>query len=124
MMQIMKIEIDHSTTEYRFSLELYVFQENDSFIAYCPALDLSTSADSFNEAVSNFYESLQLYIECCLDNGTLQEDLAAHGWKLKKNTLVPPSFSSLLRKPEMRKLMDSHLNFERIVTPARIPAIA
>ena len=64
---------DGPEKEYRFSLEFFVFQENGVQIAYCPSLDISTSGKTFNEAVGNFYEMFQLYIECCVENNTLHE---------------------------------------------------
>lgn len=69
--------------EYHLSVQFYVFKENENYIAYCPSLDLSTSGDTFNNAVSNSYEMLQLYIECCHENGTLSDDLKAHRWKVQ-----------------------------------------
>lgn len=114
---------DNSANEYRFQLEFYVFQEDGNYIAYCPSLDLSTSGDTFNEAVGNFYECFQLHIECCVDYGTLYDDLIAHGWKMRKKSIMPPTFAALMKKPEMKKLMGSSLSFERVVTPARLPAL-
>lgn len=67
---------DRKETEYRFSIVFYVFQEAGHYIAYCPALDLSTSGKTYNESIANFYEMFQLHIECCIEFGTLQEDLA------------------------------------------------
>lgn len=115
---------DNKATEYRFRLEFYVFQEDGAYIAYCPSLDISTSGDTFNEAVGNFYERFQLHVECCVDHGTLYDDLLAHGWKLRKKSILPPTFSALMKKPEMKRLMDSSLSFERDVTPARFPVMA
>ena len=77
---------DNASTEYRFQLEFYVFQEDGVYIAYCPSLDISTSGDTFNEAVGNFHERFQLHVEWCVEHGTLLEDLAAHGWKVKRET--------------------------------------
>ena len=96
-------------SEYRFSLEFFVFQENGLQIAYCPSLDISTSGATFNEAVGNFYEMFQLYIECCVENNTLHDDLLAHGWKVQKKQMLPPTFSVLMRKPEMKKLMKGRI---------------
>ena len=107
--------------EYRFSLEFFVFQENGLQIAYCPSLDISTSGATFNEAISNFYEMFQLYIECCVENNTLHDDLIAHGWKLQKKQMRPPTFAVLMKKPEMKKLMGGNIGFEKVVAPARIP---
>jgi predicted RNase H-like HicB family nuclease len=114
---------DNHNTEYRFKIEYYVFTENDTYIAYCPSLDLSTSGKTFNEVISNFYEMFELYIETCIEYDTLHDDLIAHGWKLTKKDIQPPTFSSLMKKPEMRKLIRGNIGFEKIVTPVRIPAV-
>jgi len=117
--------VDKNTEkEYHFSLEIYIFMQAGRYIAYCPALDLSTSAEDYNEAFSNFYEMFQLYVETCLEQGTLFEDLEAHGWKVQKMSIKPPKYTVLLKKPEMKNLMESNISFERVVTPARIPAFA
>lgn len=109
--------------ECHLSVQFYIFKEENNYIAYCPSLDLSTSGDSFNNAVSNSYEMLQLYIECCNSNGTLYEDLLAHGWNIDKKDVKPPTFVQLLIKPELKKLVGSDINYERVTTPARIPAL-
>ena len=101
---------DNAETEYRFSLEYYIFMEGTDYVVYCPALDISTCAKTYNEAVSSFYEMFQLHIECCVENGTLQDDLLSHAF--------------IMKKPEMKKLFGSHLSFERVVAPARIPVFA
>ena len=69
---------DNTATEYRFSVEFYIFQEGDSYVAYCHVLDISTCANTYNDAVSAFYEMFQLHIECCVESGTLHDDLLAH----------------------------------------------
>ena len=69
-----------SKTEYRFDLGFYVFPENDYQVAFCPSLDISTTGKDFNDAVRNFYERFQIYIETCIEMGTLREDLMAHAW--------------------------------------------
>jgi hypothetical protein len=109
--------------DYRFSLEFFVFEENGRQIAYCPSLDISTSGATFNEAVSSFYEMLQLYIECCVENNTLHDDLIAHGWKLHKKQMQPPTFAVLMKKPEMKKLVGGKIGYEKVVAPARIPMV-
>lgn len=107
--------------ECRCSVCFFVFCENKRHIAYCPSLDLSTSGDTFNEAVGNFYEALQLYIECGVENNTLHDDLTAHGWTFKKEKITPPPFKKLMVKAEVKKLMDGDIGFEKIVAPTRMP---
>lgn len=110
--------------EYKVAVSFFLFTKNGRHIAYCPSLDLSTSGDSFNDTIGNFYEALQLHIECCAMCDTLHDDLLAHGWSLDKNGVTPPSFESLMEKEEMKDLLESETNFERVVVPAMIPAFA
>ena len=121
--EVLQSNNDGPEKEYRFSLEFFVFQENGLQIAYCPSLDISTSGKTFNEAVGNFYEMFQLYIECCVENNTLHDDLLAHGWRLQKQQMLPPTFAVLMRKPEMKKLMRGNIGYEKVVAPARIPMV-
>ena len=57
--------------EYRFAIEYHIFREGDNLIAYCPSLDISTSGKDYGDAVKNFYERFQIYVETCLEMGTL-----------------------------------------------------
>lgn len=111
---------DSDNRHYKFNIEFYVFADAGQQIAYCPALDLSSSGATFNEAISAFYECFQLYIETCVENGTLLDDLAAHGWKTTRHTLRAPAFTTLLKKPELKHLVNSGIGFEKIVAPAQI----
>lgn len=113
---------DNEKREYRFKIEFYVFMDGGTYISYCPSLDLSTSGDTFNAAVGNFYEMFQLYIESCVENKTLYDDLTAHGWKMRAKAIQPPTFAVQMRKPEMKRLMRGGIGYEKIVAPAHIPA--
>jgi predicted RNase H-like HicB family nuclease len=121
----LKAEAHSSDNEdYKFMIEFYIFKEGDNYIAYCPSLDLSTSAKTFNEAPLNFYEMFQLYVESCVDSKTLQQDLLAHGWKMQKETIQAPKFMVLMRKPEMKKLMQAGIGYEKMVVPVSIPCFS
>lgn len=107
-----------------FQLAFYVFQEHGTYVSYCPSLDFSSSGRDFNEAVENFHKCFQLHIDCCIEAGTLHDDLLVHGWKFTKKSIVPPSFPALMKGTEMKKLMNSDLGFERVVTSVRLPLFA
>ena len=64
-------------------LGVLVFQEDDSYLAYCPALNLSTYGDSINDVKVAFDDLIKSYIEDCTRMGTLEKDLAANGWILQ-----------------------------------------
>jgi hypothetical protein len=113
-----------SQEEYRFRIDFYLFLEDDIYIAYCPALDLSSSGETHTEAVSNFYEAFQLYVETCIEAGTFIQDLKQLGWEIKNATITPPKFKFLMKKPEFSSLIESHTDYERIVShplPVHIP---
>ncbi len=67
------------------SVEVYLFQEDDAWIAYCPALDLSAYADDIDSAEVAFDESLDLVIEETVENGTFEKYLLSLGWQIQNN---------------------------------------
>ena len=116
------IEIDNDM--FRFNVDVYIFKEEDHLTAYCPSLDLATTGTDFQDALKNFYECLQLHVECCMEMGTFEEDLKEHGWRVSQKRLVPPSFLTQLKRPQLSELMRSNTNYERISAPVRIAALA
>lgn len=78
------------TKGIKIPVSFFIFQENGAYIAYCPSLELSTCDDSYNGAISSFYEMLELHMDYCIENNTLVEDLKAHGWKVDGLDITPP----------------------------------
>jgi len=115
-------KIDRHNNKYKFTIDYYVFNEKGTYISYCPSLDLSTSGDTISKAKSNFKEMFNLYLETCIEMGTLEADLEAHGWEKVKNNIKLPTFDKLMKKPEMKKLMNSNIGFNRIPLSTSIPA--
>lgn len=79
------IEIDNE--KFRFNVDVYIFEEGDHLTAYCPSLDLATTGTDFQDALKNFYECLQLHVECCMEMGTFEEDLKEHGWRVSQKKI-------------------------------------
>jgi hypothetical protein len=74
-------------------LPLCFMREKESFIAFSPALDLSTCGRSLEEAKKNFIEALDIFFEECLKMGTLNEVLESCGWSRdKKKGWEPPAY--------------------------------
>ena len=80
-------------------LPLLIIKEDDSFIAYTPALDLSSCGSTFAEAQNNFEEALYLFIEECLKDGTLPDVLASLGWKELPGAWSPPQVVGRIDMP-------------------------
>jgi len=73
-------------------LGVLIFQEGDSYLAYCPALQLSTYGDSVNDVKEAFEDLVRSYAEDSHKMGTLEKDLISHGWILQSTTGIaePP----------------------------------
>lgn len=116
--------IEINSDKLRCSVDVYIFKEEDHMTAYCPSLDLATTGTDFQDAVKNFYECLQLHVECCLEMGTFEEDLKEHGWKISEKRIAPPPFRTQLKNRQLSGLLQSSINYERISAPLRIAALA
>lgn len=76
---------------FRASLPVIFLKERRQFVAYTPALDLSTSGKTLKEAQKNFTEAAQMFLEECQKMGTLREVLIELGWKKGKDAWMPPA---------------------------------
>ena len=64
-------------------LGVYLFKEDNVFITYCPALDLSGYGYDEREAKLSFAEVMRQYLDYCLHKHTLVKDLQRLGWNIK-----------------------------------------
>ncbi len=72
------------------SLPVSITKEGKHFIAYTPALDLSTSADSVGEVKKRFDEVVQIFFEELIEKGTLDDVLKELGWTKTDKKWSPP----------------------------------
>ena len=59
-----------------------LYEQGDNIMALCPALDLSSYGKTETEAIEAFKEALDIFLEYCEENNTLEENLIACGWQL------------------------------------------
>ena len=76
---------------FQANLAVTFLREGKQFVAYAPALDLSTSGQTLEQAKKRFAEAVQIFFEECQRLGTLLEVLVDLGWQKGKNTLTPPA---------------------------------
>jgi hypothetical protein len=62
-------------------LTVTFFKEGNKFIAYTPALNLSTCGNSMEQAKRRFEEMVQLFLEETCKMGTMEDVLLECGWK-------------------------------------------
>ena len=75
---------------FQVSLPVAILREGEQFVAYTPALDLSTSGDTYEEAKKRFDEAAGIFFEETIQMGTLDEVLLELGWKKANNAWQPP----------------------------------
>ena len=81
-------KIQKIKTEYR--LPVMILKEGANFIAYTPALDLSTQGKTLEEVKQRFSEIVEIFFEELITAGTLPEVLTSLGWRKKANSWQPP----------------------------------
>ncbi len=107
------------------SLDVYVFMDGDSYIAYSPALDLSGYGESEEAAKHSFSIVMDEYIAYGVSRRTLVKDLRAHGWKVKslrQRKMSAPSFDTLLQNNETFKDILENKEYRKLAEP--FPIIA
>lgn len=84
------------------SLSVYLFKENDVFVAYCPSLDLSGYDLTEEDARRDFDYHLQEYVKFQIEHETLDKDLTRHGWQVMQRKAKGPEIGTLLRRTQLR----------------------
>lgn len=77
-------------TILELSLPVSILWEGEKYIAYTPALDLSTSGKNFDEAKKRFNEIVHLFFEEIIKKNTIEEVLGGLGWQKIDSKWNPP----------------------------------
>ena len=77
-----------------YNLPVIITKQNKSFVAYSPALDISTSAVSAKKVKKRFTELANIFLEEILEAGTVNEVLSELGWKKAQKVWNPPKVVS------------------------------
>lgn len=75
-------------------LPVSILREGKKFIAYTPALDLSTCGRSYEEVKRRFNEIVGIFFEELIKKGTLEDVLQELGWERKRSQWSPPMIIS------------------------------
>lgn len=78
------------TVALSVSLPVGVLREGKQYVAFTPALDLSTSGKSHKQALDRFHKAVNIFFEECLAHGTLDESLSELGWDKRGASWQPP----------------------------------
>ena len=72
------------------TLDVIVTKEGKYYVAFSPALQLSSYGDTPKEAQSAFDEALEIFFEETSAKGTLERELISLGWTLSKANYLSP----------------------------------
>lgn len=74
----------------QYNIPVIFLREGKKFIAYTPALDLSTAANSYAKAKERFNEMVELFFEEMIRQNTTKEVLENLGWQKMNARWEPP----------------------------------
>ena len=76
--------------ELRVKLTVSIIKQGKRYIAFSPALDLSTSGKSAAEARKRFQEAVGIFFEELEEAGNVAAVLSGLGWRKERRTWQPP----------------------------------
>ncbi len=100
--QVIKTNTD--TIEIKVSVIL--LEEHGQFVAYCPALELSSYGETEKEAVVAFDDAVEVFFDETQRKGTLEKSLLRLGWILQQKprpSYIPPRISASLHNKLLKK---------------------
>jgi hypothetical protein len=83
-----------SKSNLSFNLPVFITKQNKRFVAYTPALDISTSGKSEKDVKAKFVELASLFLEEIMEAKTADDVLTELGWKKIQKVWTPPKVIS------------------------------
>jgi predicted RNase H-like HicB family nuclease len=80
-----------------FSFDTHIFKEGDAYVAYVPALDVSSCGATGEEARRNIRDAVRGFLDASADMGTLDEILREAGYQQDGDDWRAPEFVSVDR---------------------------
>lgn len=75
---------------FTIDYDMLIFKEGESFISYCPELDISSCGNSIEQAKDMLREAVRLFLEEAEKMGTLEDILEECGYHKEDGNWVPP----------------------------------
>ena len=121
------IKVSSKGIQVKVSVFVYADEEHPSgnmFIAYCPSLNLVGYGNGEENATKDFEWIIDDYLNEMMTQGTLEEDLLSHGWKIVRKSFSEPKISDMIRRNhDLRRFINEGI-YQRINFDRLCPAIA
>lgn len=80
---------------FQIEFDAIIFKEGETFVAYCPKLDVSSCGNTIDEARKNLKTAVRLFLEEAKKMGTLEDILKEAGYeKTNVNRWMTPRLVS------------------------------
>jgi len=73
-----------------FKLLGTIKRQENWYIAYCPALDITTQGKTSTEAKENLKEACSLFMLSCFERGTFEQAMRELGWSVVNGASPKP----------------------------------
>jgi len=83
-----------SNNKLLFNLPVLITKQNKRFVAYTPALDISTSGKNEKEVKKRFTEIVNIFLEEIIEAKTADDVLSELGWEKIQKRWAPPKIVS------------------------------
>ena len=80
-----------------FSFDVHIFKEGRTYVAYVPALDLSSCGATDDDARRNIRDAVRGFLAASARMGTLEEILQESGYEREGDAWRAPEFVSVDR---------------------------
>lgn len=106
-------------------LSVIFFNDTDSVISYCPALNVYGYGKDESDSKQSFETSLEEFFKYTMNKGTLFQELESLGWTITNSKKInPPAFSDLLKNnKEFEDIFNNH-DFTKVDRVFEIPEAA
>ncbi len=92
-----KNRIEQTSNKLNIGLHVEIIEEEGYFVAYCPALELSSYGKEEQKAKERFINEVTIFFIEAEKKGTLEKYLLKMGWTLRKKPVpqyIPPEPNS------------------------------
>ena len=80
--------IKHEEKKLTAQIQIFLIPEGEQYVAYCPALELSSYGSSPEDARAAFAEAMAIFVEETQAKGTLERVLLGLGWTLQQRPVA------------------------------------
>src|SRR5262245_13189408 len=85
--------------QFQMSVPVSFKKERGYWIASCTLLDVHSQGSTKQESQENVIEALQLFMECCYEDGTLDEVLKSCGFKPARERKMADKKKGVVKVP-------------------------